>query len=93
MPQIDVERTGEIDYKTFAQWFGTTKQAEKAERAEAARIRSEMAIDRWASLYEQVRTHPTSPWRSIQSIDASTLDDRHVICVGQAALKSPCRSC
>ena len=60
MPQIDVERTGEIDYKTFAQWFGTTKQAEKAERAEAARIRSEMAIDRWASLYEQVRTHHPS---------------------------------
>ena len=59
MRQIDVERTGEIDYKTFAQWFGTTKQAEKAERAEAARVRSEMVIDRWASLYEQVRTNPS----------------------------------
>ena len=69
MPQIDVERTGEIDYKTFAQWFGTTKQAEKAERAEAARIRSEMAIDRWASLYEQVRTH--HPSRSLHRWESS----------------------
>ena len=91
MRQIDVERTGEIDYKTFAQWFGTTKQAEKAERAEAARVRSEMVIDRWASLYEQV-CYADQP-RSTHGIFTPLEEDRPAICVGQSALKSPRRSC
>eukprot|EP01043_Picozoa_sp_COSAG02_P041844 COSAG02_NODE_3506_length_6636_cov_14.560808_2_plen_340_part_00 len=52
---VDVDNTGEIDYRTFASWFGTTKQAERAKAQEIKEARQQQAFARWKAIYEQVR--------------------------------------
>lgn len=50
-----MDNKGEIDYRTFASWFGTTKQAERAKLAELKAAHQEIVLARWTQLYEQVR--------------------------------------
>ena len=50
-----MDNTGEIDYRTFASWFGTTKQAERAKAQEIKAARQEQVFARWKVIYEQVR--------------------------------------
>jgi hypothetical protein len=50
-----VDNTGEIDYRTFASWFGTTKQAERAKAQELMQARQTQIYMRWRVIYEQVR--------------------------------------
>lgn len=52
---VDVDNTGEIDYRTFAAWFGTTKQAERAKAQELKAARQEIIYTRWKAIYEKVR--------------------------------------
>lgn len=52
---VDVDNTGEIDYRTFASWFGTTKQAERAKAQEIKAALQEKVYARWRKIYEQVR--------------------------------------
>eukprot|EP01047_Picozoa_sp_COSAG01_P046233 COSAG01_NODE_4323_length_5133_cov_3.742948_2_plen_715_part_00 len=49
---IDVDNKGEIDYMTFARWFGTAKEIEAAERREAAQKRSKLALAHWERIAE-----------------------------------------
>eukprot|EP01043_Picozoa_sp_COSAG02_P052893 COSAG02_NODE_5767_length_4055_cov_2.085693_7_plen_149_part_00 len=50
-----MDNTGEIDYRTFASWFGTTKQAERAKAQELMKARQAEVYERWKMVYEQVR--------------------------------------
>lgn len=50
-----MDKKGEIDYRTFAAWFGTTKQAERAKAQELKAARQDKVYIRWKHIYEQVR--------------------------------------
>ena len=52
-----MDETGEVDYRTFAEWFGTSKQAERAKLADMRTIRQDIVYTRWGALYVEVKTN------------------------------------
>ena len=93
---VDVNNTGEIDYRTFAAWFGSTKQAERAKaRRQADREEVVAALEKTSERSKGAVRSAQSSARSkrkqmlLAAREAWSADEGHALRVPVAPVEPP----